>query len=151
MSACCSLSCTCLCSVRRTYMLSRARPPCDSSFLQPRRFLFFSFWGAVPLLANWVIVQKWRHYKCISVDDSHLSVKIPSNHPERISVVSRPWSLEVFRQSCGMNRQMASKGRGGPVEPATVAEVQGSGCFWHGASSHEIVAGPQPEPKPLSD
>jgi hypothetical protein len=48
----------------------------------------------------------------------------------------------------GATRQMAYKGRRGvPVEPATVLQVEGRGCFCLRASSHEIVAGPQAQPE----
>ena len=71
--------------------------------------------------------------------------------PRIIPNGSRLWSLEAFsRRLSETHRQMAYKGKGGPVEPVTV-KVEGSGCFWLRASSHEIAVDPQAELKRLSD
>jgi hypothetical protein len=58
-------------------------------------------------------------------DDSHLLVDVPSDYPERIPSVDPG----------GVQPEMGLPGRrrirvGGPVEPVTVAKVEGSGCPW---------------------
>ena len=82
--------------------------------------------------------QEWSYCKSISVDDSHLFVDVPSNCPERITSVEHG----------GVQPEMGRTGRwpirvGGPVEPTIAVKVEGSGCFWLRASSHEIATGPQ--------
>ena len=58
----------------------------------------------------------------ISVDDFHLLVEVPSYYPERIQSVA---SGDVEPEMVGP--AVAYKGRGGPVEPATLVKVKGSG------------------------
>ena len=65
------------------------------------------------------------------MDDSHLLVDVPSDYPERIT------SVEPGGVQPEMGGPADGLGRGGPVEPATVAKVEGGGCSWSQDNANE--------------